>query len=164
MSILDAIRRGVDHFPGGREVVALRLRKSDDVTRKEIAGTSPSHKLGAVDALAMAVMCIEASTPNCYDYPMAVASECGGRFEPARAADDGSASPVQRVSALMRETSDVASIVIDAMADGVITDNELIVIEREIEQAEGVLQRLRQSARTVNHTGKPASVREREVA
>ena len=163
MTILDATRRAVDHFPGGRPVVALRLNKSDDVTRKEIAGTSPNHKLGAVEALAMAVMCIEAGGPNAYDYPIAVASECGGRFELANPATDPAASPVQRVSGLMRETSDVASTVIEAMTDGVITDNELAQIEREISEAEGVLQQLRQAARAVNFRGKPAAVQAQSV-
>ncbi|MBB1599949.1 phage regulatory CII family protein [Variovorax sp. UMC13] len=158
-AILDALRRGVDHLPGGRPVVALRLGKSDDVTRKEISGTSPSHKLGAVDALAMAVMCVEAGSPNAYDYAIAVATECGGRFELASSNCDGGGTPVQRVTSLVRETSDVTTTVIDAMADGVITDNELALIEREIAEAEGVLQKLRQSARAVNFRGKPDAVR-----
>ncbi|MDO9357889.1 MAG: transcriptional regulator [Polaromonas sp.] len=163
MTTLDALRRGLDHLPGGRAVAALRLGKSDEVVRKELSGTSPNHKLGAVDALAMAVMCVEACSPHAYDYAQAVASECGGRFELANPATDITATPVQRVSSLMRETSDVATTVIEAMSDGVISDNELAEIEREIAEAEGVLQQLRQSARSVNYRGKPANVQAQSV-
>lgn len=163
MTVLDALRRGLDHFPGGRAVAAFRLGRSDEVTRKELSGTSPNHKLGLVDALAMAGMCIEAGSPHCYDFAQAVASECGGRFELANPVTDTGATPIQRVSSLMRETSDVASTVIEAMADGGISDNELVAIEREIAEAEGVLQQLRQSARAVNYRGKPASVQAQSV-
>lgn len=155
MSILDALRRSVDSVPGGRPVVAVRIGKSDEVLRKELAG-SPTHKMGASDAIAIARICVEAGTDHCYAYASAVAAECGGRFE---AADPGDRSlgrgPVLRASDLMRETSDVTTAVIEAMGDGVVSDNELARIEREISAAEAVLQALRECVRRVNADGKP---------
>lgn len=59
----------------------------------------------------------------------------------------------------MRETSDVTSIVIEALSDGVISDNELACIEQEIAEAEEVLRRLRRAAQAVNAQGKPKSER-----
>lgn len=157
MSILDALAKGIDHYPGGRASLAPRIGKTDEVLRKELSG-GQTHKLGAVDAVRAASMLVDLLKPHCYDYAIAVASECGGRFEPGQAGADKMQSPVQRVSSLMRETSDVATTVIDAMSDGVISDNELAQIEREIEEAECVLQKLRATARHVNQQGKPAHV------
>lgn len=154
MSALDALRRGADHVPGGRAVVAVRLGKTDEVLRKEIAGGS-SHKLGAIDALLIASMACDAGTPHCHDYAAYVAHECGGRFEPLQSSDAGATSPVAKVSKLVLETSHITSAVIEAMQDGVISDNELAQIEREIAEAEDVLRKLRQAARAVNFAGKP---------
>lgn len=156
MSLLDSLRRGIDHYPGGRASLRPRVdpSKSDEVFRKELSGAT-SHKLGAVDALATAVMCCEAGTPHCYDYAAHVARECGGEFRLLGESREPEANPVHRISGLVRETSDVTSIVIDAMRDGVISDNEMAVIEREISEAEEALRKLRQAARAVNAAGKP---------
>lgn len=153
-NILDALRRAVDQFPGGRSVVALRMGKTDEVLRKELSGAT-THKMGAVDALSIATLCIDAGVNVGQDFASAIAAECGGRFEPLGATAEQGKDPVQRVSELMRETSDVTTLVIDAMQDGVVSDNELARIENEITQAELVLQRLRTAARAVNAAGKP---------
>ncbi|MDH0776354.1 transcriptional regulator [Delftia tsuruhatensis] len=154
MSALDALRRGADNAPGGRAAIAVRLGKSDEVARKELSGAA-SHKLGAVDALAIARIACEAGTPHCYDYAAYVAHECGGRFELLEDGCSALASPVDKVSKLVLETSHITSAVIEAMQDGVISDNELAQIEREIAEAEEVLRKLRQAARAVNAAGKP---------
>lgn len=154
MSALDALRRGADNAPGGRAAIAVRLGKSDEVVRKELSGAA-SHKLGAVDALAIARIACEAGTPHCYDYAAYVAHECGGRFELLQEPVAGVASPMTKISKLVLETSHVTGAVIAAMQDGVISDNELAQIEREIAEAEEVLRKLRQAARAVNAAGKP---------
>ncbi|EPD35558.1 MULTISPECIES: phage regulatory CII family protein [Delftia] len=154
MSALDALRRGADNAPGGRAAIAVRLGKSDEVARKELSGAA-SHKLGAVDALAIARIACEAGTPHCYDYAAYVAHECGGRFELLQEPVAGAASPMTKISKLVLETSHVTGAVIAAMQDGVISDNELAQIEREIAEAEEVLRKLRQAARAVNAAGKP---------
>lgn len=153
-ALLDALRRGVDNFSGGRPVVAVRLGKTDEVLRKELSGAT-THKLGAVDALAVARMISEAGEAHCHDYAALVAQECGGRFEPIANPNADAPSPVAKVSKLVLETSHVTSAVIEAMQDGVISDNELAQIEREIAETEEVLRKLRQAARAVNAAGKP---------
>lgn len=163
MSALDALRRGVDHFPGGRAVVAVRLGKTDEVLRKELSGAS-SHKLGAVDALAITSLLREAAMPHCYDYAAYVAGEAGGRFDLVEGCRVVAASPVDKVSKLVLETSHITSAVIEAMQDGVISDNELAQIEREIAEAEEVLRKLRQAARAVNAAGKPREMNEAQGA
>lgn len=155
MSLHDALRRGVDNLPGGRAVAFLRIGKNEEVGRKEMSGAA-SHKLGALDALAIARLCVEAGTPHCHDYAALVAQECGGRFVPDEQADAPTGlDPMTKVSRLMRETSDVTSTVIEALGDGVISDNELARIEQEIAEAEEVLRKLRRAARAVNAAGKP---------
>jgi len=158
MSTLDALRRGVDNYPGGREVVAVRIGKTGEVLRKELSGAA-SHKLGAVDALIIARIACEEGRPHCYDYASVVAQECGGRFELVTGPMADAPSPVAKVSKLVLETSHVTTAVIDAMQDGVISDNELAQIEREIAEAEEVLRKLRQAARAVNAAGKPEAAR-----
>lgn len=156
MSTLDALRRGVDNYPGGRDVVAVRIGKPSEVLRKELSGAT-THKLGALDALNIARLACEAGTPHCHEYAALVAQECGGRFE--LAADHGAEapSPVAKVSKLVVETSHVTMAVIEAMQDGVISDNEMAQIEREIAETEEVLRKLRQAARAVNAADKPGS-------
>ncbi len=158
MNIFDGLRNAVDAYPGSRESMAPRLNKATEVLRKELAG-SPSHKLGALDALAIARMCVEAGTPHCYAYAQAVASECGGRFEIGEQAEEGDLQPMQRISELMKETSHVTATFVDALSDNKISDNELALIEREIAEAEAVLMALRHAARSINAAGKPASER-----
>lgn len=157
MSLFDSLRRSVDHYPGARASIAPRLGKTDEVARKEFSG-APTHKLGAVDALTAARLCVEAGTPHCYDYPAYVAQECGGEFLPRSSCVDNGQSPVQRVTSMVREASDVTSTVIEAMGDGVISDNELKNIEREVAEAHEALNKLMQAARAVNAAGKPPEV------
>lgn len=158
MSTLDALRRGVDNYPGGRASLAPRLFKTDEVLRKELSGAT-THKLGAVDALTMARMACEEGRAHCYDYAVYVAHECGGRFEVVAEPASEPASPVAKVSKLVVETSHVTTAVIEAMQDGVISDNELALIEREVAEAEEVLRKLLQAARAVNAAGKPEAAR-----
>lgn len=154
MSLFDALRRAVDHFPGGRAVISLRNGWNDEFVRKQLSGAS-THKLGAADALAIARLCIEAGVPHAYDYAAHVAQECGGEFRLLETAPECKTTPMQRVSTLAREAGDVTATFIDALSDGVISDNELHTIEREIAEAEEALRKLRQAARAVNAAGKP---------
>ncbi len=159
MSAVDCVSRSAHHYPGARAALIARLfpGKSDDSVRKELSGIA-SHKLGLADGIAIAAMCCELKTPHCYDLASYVAQECGGRFEPIDGAGLVVASPVDKVSKLVLETSHITSAVIEAMQDGVISDNELAQIEREIAEAEEVLRKLRQAARAVNTAGKPQRV------
>lgn len=156
-ALLDSLQRGVNKYFGGRPALLARLclSKSDEVFRKELQGGA-HHKLGAEDALAAAVACCQAQTPHCYDYAIHVAQECGGRFVIGEAEQAPTGSPLQKIGCLTRETAHVTQSVLDALADGRISDNELAVIEDECAQAEEVLRKLKQAARAVNAAGKPA--------
>ena len=154
MSLFDALRRAADNFPGGRSTISHRNGWNDEYTRKQLSG-SASHKLGAVDALAIARLCIEAGSEHCFDYPAFVAEECGGKFVLHTDAPEPEQNPMRRVSVLAREAGDVTAVFIEALQDGIVSDNELADIELEISQAEEALRKLRQAARAVNAAGKP---------
>ncbi|WP_312417797.1 phage regulatory CII family protein [Comamonas sp.] len=158
MNIFDGLRNAVDAYQGGRDSLAPRLNKTSEVLRKELSG-AVSHKLGAMDALAIARMCVELETPHCYAYAQTVAAECGGRFEIGDKSQTEDLQPMQRISALMQETSHVTATFVDALSDNKISDNELARIESEIAEAEAVLMALRHAARSINAAGKPAGER-----
>ncbi|MGF6214391.1 phage regulatory CII family protein [Comamonas sp. 4034] len=164
MSAVDCVSRGLNNYPGGRAAIRARLcpDKVDDSFRKELSGAA-THKLGLADGIAIAAMCCELKTPHCYDLANFIAQECGGRFELTSDSGPVEQSPVAKVSTLVVETSHVTAVVIDSMQDGVISDNELAEIEREIAEAEEALRKLRQAARAVNAAGKPASERRHVV-
>lgn len=156
-----ALKRGIKHYRDGLGDLADDLHCNAEVLRKEL-GADPGHKLGAVRAVHIARLLAERGGKHCHDFAAHVAEECGGRFEPLAsggAVDLVGAGPVQRIAPLMLEVTDITNQVLDAMADGAVSDNELAAIEREIAEAEEVLRKLRQAARAVHAAGKPHALR-----
>lgn len=72
---LDALRTAVNQYPGGRTAIAARLNKSDEVLRKELAGTSVQHKLGLADTQHIVEMLAEAGV-DCTSFRVAVDAAC----------------------------------------------------------------------------------------
>lgn len=151
--------RGLDYYEDGLAGMAIKLGVSKELLRKEMEG-GPSHKLGLVRGVQMARHLSAKHGEHCYDFAAHVAEECGGQFVVGGCHAAPARGPVEKISLLMRETSDVTTTVLDSMADGIITDNELVRIEHEIAQAEEVLRKLRRAARAVNLAHKPAAVQE----
>ncbi|MBH2008227.1 MAG: hypothetical protein I8H71_00870 [Xanthomonadaceae bacterium] len=154
------LKRAIKSYPHGMVGLAHDVGRDKGILEKEM-DAGRTHKLGVIDAVYMAKVLCEAGQPQCYDFASHVAEECGGEFVLSSARSLEDRSPVEKISHLMRETSDVTSIVLDSMADGRISDNELALIENEVAQAEEVLRKLRQAARAVNAAGKPVSERGR---
>jgi len=158
MNSLDAIRKMVDHFPGGRAAIAQRLGKNEEVLRKELSGAT-SHKLGVVDAEAITSLCRDANSEHRSAYANAVTSATGGVF---RLPVIDMASPTAVVSlhsfsaAVMRETADVAVTVSDGESDGNFSDNDLRSGMKEVEEARDALQRLEDAMRARHAASKPA--------
>lgn len=101
---LDTLRLMADRYPGGRPAIALRLHKSDETLRKELAGT-PGFKLGQQDAKDISMMCIEVHSDMCFAYIDLLNAEAGGQFFRM----PGSESEThRRFSSVLREFSDVA--------------------------------------------------------
>jgi hypothetical protein len=161
MNSLDALRKMVDHYPGGRAAIALRLDKSDEVLRKELSG-SPSHKLGVVDAETIANLCREAGSEHRAAYANAVASITGGGFRlpVIDMASPGAVVSLQGFSAaVMRETADVAVTIAEGDADGTFSDNDLRSGMKEVEEAREALQKLEDAMRARHAGCKPVHLR-----
>jgi len=159
MNELDALRLMVQHFPGGRPVVALRLNKSEEVLRKELSGTDAKFKMGLRDAMAISDMCIEAESEHCRAYVSSVAASSGGFVQlPVR----DMAEPLcvrKTMGEVIREMSDVSMTTIEGDADDVISDNDLARNLKEINEAREALQKHEQALRAKNLAGKPAELR-----
>jgi len=157
MNSLDSLRKMVDHYPGGRAAVALRLGKTDEVLRKELSGAQ-SHKLGLVDAQSIVELCCEAKSEHCHALVNTFANSSGG-FIQLPVIDIAQVPHLHRsMSDVIREMSDVATSTIDGDSDNVISDNDLRRSLKEIEDARTALQVHEMHLRSKNAAGKPLSV------
>ncbi|MDM0024104.1 phage regulatory CII family protein [Variovorax saccharolyticus] len=158
MNSLDALRKMVDHYPGGRAAVALRLGKTDEVLRKELSG-SHTHKLGVVDAQTIAEICCESKTEHCHALANTFASNSGGFIRLPVVDVDHIPNLHKSMAEVIREMSDVTTTTIDCDSDGVISDNDLKRSLKEIEEARTALQVLEMNLISKNAAGKPALAR-----
>lgn len=158
MNQLDALKQMCHHFPGGREVIALRLGKSDEVLRKELAGDA-KFKMGVVDAERIAAMCIEAGTEQRFAYASAVATSCGGFVQLPVVEMSDLPCLNKTIAEIIKEVSHVVTSVTESDEDGVISDNDLARDLKEINEARVALQKLEHALRAKNAAGKPAAMR-----
>ena len=157
MNSLDALRKMVDNYPGGRAALAVRLGKTEEVLRKELSGAT-SHKLGVNDADSIIGFCREVNSPYRSAYANAVTSLTGGVFRlPVidMAAPSAAVSLQGLSAAVMRETADVAVTVAEGDVDNHTSDNDLRRDLLEIEEAREALQRLEDAVRAKHAAGKP---------
>ena len=158
MNSLDALRKMVDNYPGGRAAMALRLGKTDEVLRKELSGAQ-SHKLGVTDAETINSLCRDANSEHRAAYANSVTSTSGGLFRLPVVDMISPAAVVNLQSfsaAVMRETADVAVSVAEGEADGNFSDNDLRSGMKEVEEARDALQRLEDAMRARHAACKPA--------
>ncbi len=157
MNSLDALRKMVDHYPGGRPVMAARLGVTDEVLRKQLSGAA-THKHGVIDALQISDMCIEAGSEHCYEFVNAVAGRCGG-FVKLPVVDMARPTLQQCVIDAIREMSDVTTAALEGDADGVISDNDRDRIGKEIAEARAALNAVELATRRKHAAGKLTRVR-----
>jgi hypothetical protein len=161
MNSLDALRLMVDHFPGGRPVMAVRLgleldaKGDSEVLRKELSG-SASHKLGVIRAHQISEICMDAKSPHCYAYVNAVCGSAGRMLDLPVREMTGKQDLRNDAAGLMKEGTDVLLELNSALADEEISDNELARIEREAAEVFERAQALVRGARARNAAGKPA--------
>lgn len=144
MNSLDALRRMVANYPGGRSALAVRLNKSDEVLRKELSGVSPSHKMGLADAEEIATMCREAGSAEAHALGTVFTFNAGMLALPV--AQPGAAKCLTKSSAIaVRECADVLMAVTLAKADNNVSDNDKRDVRREIAEAVAALLAVDQS-------------------
>lgn len=155
MNSLDALRKMVDNYPGGRAAIALRLGKTDEVLRKELSGAQ-SHKLGVIDAESIADLCHDAQSAHCNALANTFASRSGGFVElPVRDMADKHDLRAD-TAGLLKEASDALGVITEALADEQISDNELKRIEREVAEVAEKAQAVLRDARERNAASRPA--------
>ena len=156
MSPLDAVRRMVENYPGGRAAVALRLGKNPEVLRHELFAHGIA-KLGLVDACAIAVMCAEVGSPSADALAHCVASESHGHYTPSEQAPILHPSVISGLSAQTHEAAQVVEAVLSSLADGTVSDNELKTIEREAADLQLALANLIAACRRNNAASRPVN-------
>lgn len=157
MNELDSIRKMVDHFPGGRPVVALRLGKSDEVLRKELAG-SPGFKLGLVDCCRIVAMCAEAESEYAGVFGDVVAALSHATMTRQPRAKDRGANLFLRSAVMMRDTSEFAVVLAECASDGDLSPNDMRVIEKEACEAMDSIQNAVRGTRAIHEAGKRGRV------
>lgn len=155
MNILDTVRRQARSYPGGLEAVAFRLGKSASTFEKELRGAH-GFKLGAEDAADVSAMCVEVGSEHAMAYATAVAARMNCMLVPMPADVDASDSECLRAAA---ETAQQAARhmaeVFAALADGQVSDNELVQVDRASGRFFAAHQTLRRLLGELNRAGKP---------
>lgn len=140
MNSLDALRRMVANYPGGRAALAVRLGKSDEVLRKELSGSSAHHKMGLGDAEQIAEMCREAGSAEAHALGTVFSFRAGMLALPASPADAGPRCLTSAAATAVHEVADVLVAITQSKADGNISDNDRADVQREIGQTLRALQ------------------------
>lgn len=153
MAPLDALKMMVKHYPGGQEVIAIRLGKPEETFRKELAG-APGFKLGLTAALLINDLCMEAKSEHHMAFVNSVMAQSGG-FVRLPVLEMSEPINLQRsMSEVIREMSDVSVATLESDADNSISDNELRRALKEIEEAREALQNHEQALIAKNAAGK----------
>lgn len=152
MNKLDTLKLMIRHYPGGIEVVALRLGKAVSTLEKELRN-APGYKLGMDDADEISGMCIEAGSEHCHTYVNVVATRSGGfvRLPPQ-------AMPLKALRVcladIVKEASDVLTSGITSLADDDISDNDEKLISRELTELLGKIQEVQRGVSAAHQAGK----------
>lgn len=153
MTPQDALRHMAKNYPGGYESLSPRLGKTPEVLRKELSG-DVKFKLGLATATLISELCIEANSPHCHDFVNAIAAD-GGGFIRLPVIEMSEVACIHRsISSVTTELSHVVTATLESEADGVISDNDLVRIQKEAAEALAAIQQLIQSVEAKNKAGK----------
>lgn len=160
MNTADALRLIVKSAPGGIECVAVRIGKNAETLRKELSGSDPKFKMGEATAQMISDLAVAESWPHCHAYVTAVAANSGG-FVSLPVLDAPIAKQDLRadMAAMLKECSDAVLALTRALADDVISDNELREIHREVGEMLSKGQEVLRGARANNEASKPSALR-----
>lgn len=136
----DALYKIARAYPGGLEALASRMEVSVNVLRNKLAPGIESHYPSFEELSMIVELCHQAGVKDAHLPLHALLSRHGmAAFvipEPDQVSEDDLSQTVCRV---MSRVGDVAEAVSTALIDGVITDAEADLIEREFQSALTVL-------------------------
>lgn len=145
MNLLDAARRLAKGYPGGIDALAQRMGKAPDTLRHELAGAR-GYKLGAEDLEEMTLLALGAHTPNAMVALATMNANCGQMAIPLPQTLAGSDDDCMRqVAGVAKEFSDLVQQVSSRAADGEISANDLVVIDKELSELVASVHGLRES-------------------
>ncbi|WP_313332231.1 phage regulatory CII family protein [Comamonas sp.] len=153
MTPQDALRQMAKAYPGGYESLAPRVGKTAEVLRKELSG-DVKFKLGLATSLLISELCVEANSPFCHDFANAVAADHGGFVRLPVVTMDAVACVHRSISGVAQELSHVMSAALEGDADGVISDNDLVRIQKEAAEALAAIQQLVLTVEAKHKAGK----------
>lgn len=148
----DILRRMVRCYPGGIEVVALRLGKPVSTLEKELR-QEPRYKLCINDAEEISCMCIDVGSEHCYDYVNALATR-GGIAVHLSPQPASLRSLRACLADIVKEASDVLTSGIASLADDDISDNDEKLIGRELAELLGKIQEVQRGVTAAHQAGK----------
>jgi len=122
MNAIDAAHKTVKDYPGGSEALGVRIGMSPAVLRSKVNPNTTTHKLGLEEAILICSVTNDLSTMQ------AAAAELGCVLRKVEVP----AVPGGFVESMLRASSTqgaLAQAVQDALSDGVISANELRLIE-----------------------------------
>ena len=162
MNRLDAARRLATRYPGGAEALAVRMGKSPETLRKELAG-APGFKWGTACEDDLMSLCQAAGVADPLAPIRASAVSHGARV--IELPSMGAAGTSYRFLAeTAREFSEFVASVADAEADGAVSGNEMRRVDRELGELIGMAEACASHLRAIHEAGKPAHLREVKAA
>lgn len=156
MNVIDSAHATVREYPGGSEALAPRMGMSGAVLRNKVNPHNTTHHLSLQEALTMMVLT--------HDHRVfhAMAAELGYTVTPVAHASDsvGAGDVLGLVLSGLSAEGDFAAAVRDALADAVITPNELLAIACSSDRVQRVRDMLLRKLQAMTHAAPPL----REVA
>jgi hypothetical protein len=150
----DALYKIARAYPGGLEALALKMQISANVLRNKLAPGIDTHYPSFEEFSLIVELCQQAGVKDALLPMHALLSRHGmAAFivpEPEHISDDDLSQTVCRV---MSQVGDVAEAVSSSLLDGVITDAEADLIEREFQGALTALGEWRARIRMRAHQG-----------
>jgi hypothetical protein len=124
MSVMDAAYHTAQSYPGGVAALAMRMGVSQNTLQHKLNINNTTHRLTLDEAEAMQVL-----SGDCR-ITQALAAVVGGVYLDQQV--EIHASPMGQAMSMVKEFGEVLATVNEAMADGVVTQNELLACEREV--------------------------------
>lgn len=124
MSVMDAAYHTAQAYPGGVAALAIRMGVSPNTLQHKVNINNTTHHLTLAEAEAMQVLSGDSRITQ------ALSAVMGGVYMDQQV--EYHASPMDQAMSMVKEFGDVLATVNAAMADGVVTPNELLACEREV--------------------------------
>ena len=141
MNAVDAVAKMARDYPGGVAAVCARLGWNPNIVRLKLCQTEARHHLTLAEVEAIQAVC------DAPDLVIALAESlnldvCFASATPAPGAGCNALDAIQGLARVNAEFGDYARVLAEAMADGVISENERKALNREMTEAITALFRL----------------------